>query len=116
MDRIEFKWTDGRIYKGPFKNGKQHGNGKLTPVNFVAQQLQNGKNLIRMTEELAKSDNPPAGDYGFSQITIGQFLGADRKGAIDGWWVDTDTVLPTNEQAADFVGTFRHELGHALGI
>ena len=91
-------------------------NGKLTPVNFVAQQLQNGKNLIRMTEELAKSDNPPAGDYGFSQITIGQFLGADRKGAIDGWWVDTDTVLPTNEQAADFVGTFRHELGHALGI
>ncbi len=92
------------------------GNGELTPVNFVAQQLQNGKNLIRMTEELAKSDNPPAGDYGFSQITIGQFLGADRKGAIDGWWVDTDTVLPTNEQAADFVGTFRHELGHALGI
>ena len=94
----------------------KNGNGKLTPVNFVAQQLQNGKNLIRMTEELAKSDNPPAGDYGFSQITIGQFLGADRKGAIDGWWVDTDTVLPTNEQAADFVGTFRHELGHALGI
>jgi len=91
-------------------------NAKLAPVNFVAQQLQNGKNLIRMTEELAKSDNPPAGDYGFSQITIGQFLGADRKGAIDGWWVDTDTVLPTNEQAADFVGTFRHELGHALGI
>ncbi len=94
----------------------KNGNGKLTPVNFVAQQLQNGKNLIRMTEELAKSDNPPAGDYGFSEITIGQYLGAARQGTVDGWWVDTDTVLPTNEQAADFVGTFRHELGHALGI
>ena len=28
----------------------------------------------------------------------------------------TDTVLPTNEQATNFAGTVRHELGHALGI
>ena len=68
-------------------------NGKLTPVNFVAQQLQNGKNLIRMTEELAKSDNhhwpvfgcgPQGGDrwlvggYGYGaadQRTGGGFCG-----------------------------------------
>ena len=29
---------------------------------------------------------------------------------------DADTVLPTNEQAADFIGCFRHELVHALGV
>ena len=94
------------------KNGK----AKETEVNFVAQQLQDGKKLLRMTDKIAEMDNPPSGDYGLSEIAIGQYMGAARKGAVDGWWVDTDTVLPTNEQAADFVGTFRHELGHALGI
>ena len=94
------------------KNGK----AKETEVNFVAQQLQDGKKLLRMTDKIAEMDNPPSGDYGLSEIAIGQYMGAARKGAVDGWWVDTDTVLPTNEQAADCVGTFRHELGHALGI
>ena len=94
------------------KNRKAKG----TEVNFVAQQLQDGKKLLRMTDKIAEMDNPPSGDYGLSEISIGQYMGAARKGAVDGWWVDTDTVLPTNEQAADFVGTFRHELGHALGI
>ena len=84
--------------------------------NFVTQQLQDGKKLLRMTKEIGESENPPPGDYGFSVIYIGQFMGADREGTVDGWWVDTDTVLPSNEQAADFVATFRHELGHALGI
>jgi uncharacterized protein with beta-barrel porin domain len=94
------------------------GKGELRAVKtmFVPQQLQDGKKLLRMTKEIGESTNPPLGDYGFSIIYIGQYMGADRKGAIDGWWVDTDTVLPFNEQAADFVGTFRHELGHALGI
>ena len=94
------------------KNSK----AKETEVNFVAQQLQDGKKLLRMTDKIAEMDNPPSGDYGLSEIAIGQYMGAARKGAVDGWWVDADTVLPTNEQAADFVGTFRHELGHALGI
>ena len=89
---------------------------KEVKSNFVPQQLQDGKTLLRMTKEIGESKNPPLGDYGFSVIYIGQFFGADRKGTVDGWWVDTDTVLPSNEQAADFVATFRHELGHALGI
>ena len=84
-----------------------------TNVNFVVQQLQDGKSLMRMQED---ADKLPPGDYGYSIVLIGQYVGAARQGTVDGWWVDTDTVLPTNEQAADFVGTFRHELGHALGI
>lgn len=84
-----------------------------TNVNFVVQQLQDGKSLMRMQED---ADKLPPGDYGYSIVLIGQYAGAARQGTVDGWWVDTDTVLPTNEQAADFVGTFRHELGHALGI
>jgi len=88
----------------------------LTKDNYVALQLQKGKKLIQMTEAVGNADKAPDGSFGLSMITIGQYLGAARKGAVDGWWTDTDTVLPTNEQAADFVGTFRHELGHALGI
>ncbi len=93
-------------------------NGELeeTKVHFVAQQLQDGKKLLRMTEEVAKSDDAPLGDYGISFIYVGRYMGANREGAVEGWWSDADTVLPTNEQASDFVGTIRHELGHALGI
>lgn len=48
------------------------------------------------------ADKLPPGDYGYSLILIGQYVGAARQGTVDGWWVDTDTVLPTNEQAAGF--------------
>jgi len=83
---------------------------------LLGEHLQEGKPVNKLTYEAAKNDVLPSGQYVFSNITIGNYLGAERTGAIDGWWVDTDTILPTNEQAQDFVGTFRHELGHALGI
>ena len=89
---------------------------------FVKNQLQHGKELSVIDQDYIDDHgtNLPAGDYGYSRIYIGKYMGAERTkgdGAADyGWWVDTDTLLPTNEQAADFVGTFRHELGHALGI
>ena len=85
---------------------------------FVKDQIQEGRELLEIEQKYIGKDSIklPAGEYGFSEITIGQYMGANRSDAEDGWWVDTDTVLPTNEQAADFVGTFRHELGHALGI
>ena len=104
--------------------------------NYVAQMMQEGKLLdyynlknlaginpggtteeekfVRIKQAFA-SNLPAAGDTGVSMIQIGQYLGANRNGAVDGWWVDTDTVLPTNEQACDYVGTIRHELMHALG-
>ncbi|MBP3691129.1 MAG: autotransporter outer membrane beta-barrel domain-containing protein, partial [Schwartzia sp.] len=90
----------------------------LTAGLFVPEQIQNGKSLSVLNQEYleAHGNTPAAGEYGFSEVTIGKYMGAAREGAELGWWVDTDTVLPTNEQAADFVGTFRHELGHALGI
>ncbi|WP_027407099.1 hypothetical protein, partial [Anaerovibrio sp. RM50] len=84
--------------------------------SFVRNQIKYGDDLEELTPENAETGVLPAGKYGFSAITVGTNMGANREGAINGWWVDTDTVLPTNEQAADFVGTIRHELGHALGI
>ena len=85
--------------------------------NFVARQIQDGKALNKETLELLRDEGEEAvGDCGFSLVTIGQHLGANREGAVDGWWLDADTVLPTNEQSTDFVATVRHELGHALGI
>ena len=89
---------------------------------FVKKQIQQGKELSVIDQDYIDDHgtNLPAGDYGYSRIYIGKYMGAERTkgdGAAEyGWWVDTDTLLPTNEQAADFVGTFRHELGHALGI
>ena len=94
----------------------ENGKTTLAPDNFVAKQLQDGKQLPRMTQEIIRAERIPNGDYGVSVVEIGQYLGGNREGATDGWWVDPDTVLPSNEQAADFVATIRHELGHALGI
>ena len=55
-------------------------NGKLreTSRNFVAQQLHDGKKLLRMTKEIGESTNPPPGDYGFSIIGVGH-KAAERK-------------------------------------
>ncbi|WP_303758265.1 autotransporter domain-containing protein [Selenomonas ruminantium] len=109
-------------------------NGKHMYDNYPALMMQTGKELsyydlkqlagISLAGELKEEElievfqanSPKQGDSGISLLTIGQHFGANREGIIDGWWVDTDTVLPTNEQANDFVGTCRHELGHALGI
>uniref|UniRef100_UPI00260B4B9F autotransporter outer membrane beta-barrel domain-containing protein n=1 Tax=uncultured Anaerovibrio sp. TaxID=361586 RepID=UPI00260B4B9F len=84
--------------------------------SFVRNQIKYGDELEKLTPESAETGVLPAGKYGFSEITVGKNMGANREEAVDGWWVDTDTVLPTNEQAVDYVGTIRHELGHALGI
>ena len=93
-------------------------NSFLKHEAFIKDQLQDGKELLVIDQKYLDEHDYKlaAGDYGFSEITIGQYMGANRSGAKYGWWVDTDTVLPTNEQAADYVGTIRHELGHALGI
>ena len=103
-----------------------------TNDNYVSQLLQGNMNLNYINfkplansgidaededaAEAAIKEVIPNGNAAFSLIRIGQHLGANRDGVVDGWYIDTDTVLPTNEQAADFVGASRHELGHALGI
>ena len=87
--------------------------GKIT---LATLNLKDFADIQDADDDAAIGKLMPEGNSAFSLITIGQHFGANREGAVDGWWVDTDTVLPTNEQATDFVGTFRHELGHALGI
>lgn len=88
---------------------------ELETYNYVKEALQNGKQLAYI-DDLSVDKIEATTDYGFSVVDIGRYMGANRDGATNGYWVDTDTLLPTNEQAADFVGCFRHELGHALGI
>ena len=84
--------------------------------HYVAQQLQEGKTLTPLNGEIASQNPLPKGDYGLSVMEVGQNFGAQREGAVDGWYVDGDTPIPTGEQAADYVGTVRHEFGHSLGI
>ena len=84
--------------------------------HYVSQQLQKGTDYDELTYDKAKTGVLPEGSYAYSRLRIGYYSGAKRTGAEYGWWVDTDTVLPTNEQAVNFAGTVRHELGHALGI
>ena len=90
----------------------------LREESFVKDQIQEGHEYSVLDQAYMDGNDgvPAEGNYGFSAVTIGRNFGANRDRAIDGWWTDTDTVLPTNEQAADYVGTIRHELGHALGI
>ena len=91
--------------------------GKMVHENYVAQMLQGKLTLDYLDiEKLKTGFVADEGTYSFSRIEIGQHFGANRDGAPEGWWVDADTVLPTNEQAADFIGCFRHELVHALGV
>ena len=85
---------------------------------FVSQQLQDGKELDTLTPDIVKDGEiTQPGTYGFSEVTIGKYMGTDTEGkSLYGWYVDEDTVLPTNESSNDFIGTVRHEFGHALGI
>ncbi len=82
----------------------------------IAQDVLANRGYPMLTKELAAMTPFPAGDYGYITLTIGQYLGANREGAEYGWWSDTETLLPTNEQATDYDSTIRHELAHALGI
>ncbi len=96
--------------------------GQPVSDNYVAQMLQGKRTLdpLDFNQFVTEGNNDflkeSTGSRAYSEIEIGQHFGANRSGATDGWWVDANTVLPNNEQATDFVGTFRHELGHALGI
>lgn len=90
--------------------------GNYQTINYIKEAIQNGKVLHNVDDFTLNPITWDAGDTAFSIITIGRYIGAEREGATYGYWVDADTLLPTNEQASDFLGCFRHELGYALGI
>ncbi len=105
-------------------------NAALVQDNYLAQMLQGDRDLTGFKlktlagEELSAQDiqtflkkyAPRKGSSAVSVVNVGKYKGANRDGAINGWNVDADTVLPTNEQAADLVGAVRLELAHALGL
>lgn len=99
------------------------------PNNYLKQMLQNNRSLVAFdlknldNEKISASEiqsylqknSQLNGDSAISVIKIGRSVGANREGAFYGWSVDENTILPTNEQAADLVGALRLELAHALG-
>lgn len=97
---------------GPFV----YHNGAEVMYNYTAQGLQQGKSLLILDPAAAAQVTPGTGDLGGILITVGQYIGVDGANTVYGWYNDADTVLPTNEQSADFIGTIRHEMAHALGI
>ena len=98
-----------------------------TQDNYLAQMLQNRRLLSAVDLKLLANERISAediqtvlqekltGDSAISVLTIGRNLGANRDGIQRGWYVDENTILPTNEQAADLVGALRLEMARALG-
>ena len=89
--------------------------GEGISSNYIANSIQQNARLIQLDPGNPQQDIS-SGTMALGLITVGQFLSGARVGSEYGWYIDTDTVLPTNEQANDYVATIRHEMGHALGI
>ncbi len=102
--------------------------GEPVSAHYWMQSLQQGKELNRIDdftklkmissgqEKFIIYDGKKLNDAAYGIISIGQFMGADRKGCADGWWSQKGNILPDNEQAADLAATVRHEMAHALGF
>ena len=115
----------------PLVDGQTFSFRCTTPAkdNYLAQMLQGRRTLLkRNLQNLASERISPAGtqaalqkmatylgDTAVSVVTTGKNIGANREGSVNGWSVDANTILPTNEQAADLVGTLRLEMARALG-
>lgn len=53
-----YTWTDGRVYEGPFLNGKQHGIAKYTSKEGTKiGKWENGIRVAWMDEEINKDDS-----------------------------------------------------------
>ena len=102
---------------------------EFTSENYLAQMLKGDRDLALFDMETLSytgisadevqsvlEENSPSEDSALSYVTIGRNLGAKRSDAVNGWFVDADTVLPANEQAADFIGALRLELARSIGV
>ena len=52
-----FRWADGRQYSGQWKDGKQHGMGKLLDLNGKVWRLRGSLNLSRCERVTGKTAN-----------------------------------------------------------
>ena len=92
-----------------------------TKTNYLAQMLQGKRTLEAFDlqslagEKTLLQEISPANRSAISVVTIGKYLGMNSGTSEKGWNVEANTILPTNEQAADLVGALRLELAHALG-
>lgn len=99
-----------------------------TQDNYIAQMLQDRRKLVPFNlkslanastagdvQAILQKNSTLDGNTAVSVVAVGNNLGANRNGAYRGWIVDENTILPTNEQAADLVGALRLEMAHALG-
>lgn len=105
-------------------------NAEPTQENFLMQVLQDGRTLEPFdlksfaeekisAEEVSnflQENSSPEGYSSLALLTVGDNFGATREGSLRGWHVDENTILPTNEQAADLIGAVRLELARAFGV
>ncbi len=85
-------------------------NGDMVSRNLWADHLQTGQ--PKLAKDVAIQTAPT---MSFTVISVGKYLGAGDDSNL-GWHLDGKSVLPTGDEKADLVTTFRHELGHSLGI
>ena len=53
MENMLYKWKDGRVFEGMFKNGKPNGKGKLTYKGIIILcEYKNGKQLTDIKKSL----------------------------------------------------------------
>ena len=88
-------------------------NRKNVRKNYLKEALQNNYALDYYDPFDQTTLN---GIKAFGLIYTGKHMGTRKAGCVDGWYIDAETILPENEQAADYVSTIRHEMGHLLGI
>lgn len=114
----------------PLIEGKTFSFNYIMPTqdNYLAQMLQDRRKLVPFNlkslanastagdvQAILQKNSTLDGNTAVSVVAVGNNLGANRNGAYRGWIVDENTILPTNEQAADLVGALRLEMAHALG-
>ncbi len=103
-----YAYDQGSFTNNPYWKEYLQGQRDLNDVNILNFQTGADKKIYENGQLV---DN---GAYG--TILLGQYMGAERDGSTDGWWMNGNAVLPDNEHAADGIAILRHEEGHSLGI